>query len=89
MQVKDNLLRTESEILIFLMEATTIPEKNKYLNDVYKLLNNLNPGMEIEISKNVKPANIEQFTKCFCAYIYETKKNICLSNDYTKIICKY
>jgi len=88
MTVKDSLLRTESDLLIFLMEQTANTEKNKYLNDVYALLIAMQPDSKIELKTNVKPENTEQFVKCLCCYIYETNSTILFSNDYTRLIRK-
>ena len=66
---------------------------DKFLNDVYKFLMNMEPNSFFQIEGNVKPENIDFFIKVCCMFIHERccskqrfNTQYIFSDDYTKII---
>lgn len=66
---------------------------DSYIHAVYSLLQKMKPGSFFDISKNVKPGNIDLFIKICCLFILEQRRArkeassyYVFSEDYTKII---
>ena len=67
-------LQTIADYSAFIAEMEATEENRRYMNSVYGLLVNADPGSRIEIDKIVMPANLLKFIGCVCLYIWDTKK---------------
>lgn len=81
--IKDMVLKNNTEIESFLKEYDSNYNTHAYINKVYSMLNELKPGQSIVIAKLVSEQNLNMFIKSACLYIIECKQNnIEISNDY-------
>jgi hypothetical protein len=87
MNRKQYLLNTIEEARTFIAQMEATPENKHYLNRVYGLLIDAQPGTRIEIDKIVAPANLRKFIGCVCVYIWDTDRAL-FDQEY-RIITKY
>ena len=79
-------LKTQGEVLKFARVMISDPDKNRYINKVYKLLNDMEPGTKINIESIVNTVTMDDFIKCVCVFIAEhPNDNYYFSNDYAFI----
>jgi hypothetical protein len=88
MERKEMILRDVEALGAFQEEMMATPELRDYMNRVFTLLIDLNPGDSIEIDRICRPASIRRFIGCACTYFWITGCNKIEFDNEIRIIKK-